>query len=153
MKRKQAYSKKEQRVLNTFVKLVRGTETMLYRTHLPMMEKGMTLSQFQVLEVLYHLGPLFQRDIAQKILKTTGNLTMVINNLSKRNLVKKVQDETDRRYQIISLTAKGKKLMEEFFPIHLKALLADFEVLTAEEQDQLAYLCKKIGLGNATGNK
>lgn len=113
----------------------------------------MTLSQFQVLEVLYHLGPLFQRDIAKKILKTTGNLTLVINNLSKRNLVKKVQDEADRRYHSISITAKGKKLMEDFFPIHLKALLADFEVLTAEEQDQLAYLCKKIGRGNSTGNK
>ena len=49
----------------------------------------LTISQFGVLEALYHKGPLCQRDIAAKILKSTGNITMVIDNLEKRELVRR----------------------------------------------------------------
>jgi MarR family 2-MHQ and catechol resistance regulon transcriptional repressor len=51
--------------------------------HRVLAEPKLTISQFGVLEALYHKGPLCQRDIASKILKSTGNITLVIVNLEK----------------------------------------------------------------------
>lgn len=69
--------------LSTYTKLVRAAESVTSRTSRLMTEAGLTLSQFGVLEALYHKGPLCQRDIAAKILKSTGNITLVIDNLEK----------------------------------------------------------------------
>ena len=52
-------------------------------------EYDLTAPQFGVLEALYHLGPLCQKDLAAKILKSSGNMTMVIDNLEKRDLVRR----------------------------------------------------------------
>ncbi len=47
---------------------------------------GLTESQFGVLDSLFHLGPMKQKEIGKKILKSGGNITMVINNLEKRGI-------------------------------------------------------------------
>jgi MarR family 2-MHQ and catechol resistance regulon transcriptional repressor len=67
--------------LNTYTKLMRAAETVTGRVGRTMTAAGLTISQFGVLEALHHKGPLCQRDIAAKILKSTGNITLVIDNL------------------------------------------------------------------------
>ena len=141
------YNKTEERVLDTFVKMARGIDSFTARTHKHIAKYHLSFSQFQVLEVLYHLGPLCQKDIAQKILKTSGNLTTVVENLTKQKLVIRQQSETDRRYFTIKLTKKGEKLIAEVFAQHLQIMVAEMSVLTKTEQETLAYLCKKLGLG------
>ena len=95
------------RALNTYVKLMRAAESVTARTHRHLATLGLTLSQFAVLEALYHLGPLSQRQIGQKILRSSGNITMVIDNLEKRGLAQRKRSETDRRYFIVHLTHEG----------------------------------------------
>ena len=60
-------------------------------------EDGLPLSQFGVLEALWHLGPLCQRDLGLKIRKSSGNMTMVVDNLEKRALVDRRKNADDRR--------------------------------------------------------
>ena len=146
MKKKKRNSS-DKRVLKTFVKLLRGTDSFTSRTHKHLAGFNLSLSQFQVLEVLYHLGSLCQKEIAQKVLKTSGNLTTVIENLSKQGLVFREQDDYDKRYYAIRLTAKGEKLIAEVFEQHVEILSSEMSVLSGEEQEQLGYLCKKLGLG------
>ena len=141
------YNATEQRVLNTFVKMSRGVDSFTSRTHKHIAQYNLSFSQFQVLEILYHLGPLCQKDIAHKILKTSGNLTTVIENLSKQKLITREQSNTDRRYFSIQLTPKGEKLIERVFTEHLKLMVSEMAVLSKEEQETLAFLCKKLGLG------
>lgn len=76
----------------------------------------MTNSQFGVLESMYDLGPLCQREIGNKILKSGGNMTLVIDNLEKGGLVQRVQDAKDRRYLNIHLTTRGRDLISRIFP-------------------------------------
>ena len=130
--------------LNTFVKLLRATETISATVHRHLVDLNLTVSQFGVLEALYHLGPMCQRDLAKKILKSTGNLTTVINNLEKRELVKRKRDENDRRYFDVSLTLKGENLMKEIFPDHADRIVNAMGYLTKSEQKQLGLLCKKL---------
>lgn len=148
-------TKKEVQALDTYIKLVRATEAVTARTSQNFLAAGLTISQFGVLEALLHGGPLCQRDIARKILKSTGNITMVIDNLEKRGLVQRERDSEDRRFITIHLTPEGSKLIEGIFPQQVAGIVAELEVLSAAEQQELARLCRKVGLrkGGATEGK
>jgi len=145
-------NKKERRALSTYVKLMRAAESVTHRTHQHLSSKGLTLSQFAVLEALYHLGPLSQKEIGKKILRSSGNITMVIDNLEKRRLVQRKRHKVDRRYFIVHLTTQGKKIITNIFPQHVGVIAGEMSVLTAGEQETLSQLCKKLGL-NITKSK
>src|SRR6266545_1475603 len=112
------YNSKQQLALSAYIKLMRAAESLTARVNLHFTAAGLTISQFGVLEALYHLGPLCQKDLAQKILKSSGNLTLVIDNLEKRRLVKRERTSQDRRYVTIHLTPEGEALIAEVFPKH-----------------------------------
>jgi MarR family 2-MHQ and catechol resistance regulon transcriptional repressor len=139
-------AKDETRALNAFVKLTRASETISTRIHRHLGEDGLTVSQFGVLEAIYHVGPLSQADLAKKILKSTGNITMVIDNLEKRDLVKRERKEGDRRYYAVKLTLEGEKLISNLFPRHAGKIVETMNVLTKAEQEKLGQLCRKLGL-------
>ena len=139
-------NKAEARALRTYVKLMRAAESVTARTHRHLSSTGLTISQFAVLEALYQLGPLSQREIGQKILRSSGNITMVIDNLEKSGLVRRERNEADRRFFIVHLTDKGYKLIDKIFPPHAAVIAEDLGALTAAEQDALGRLCKKLGL-------
>ena len=109
---------------------------------------GLTESQFGVLEVIRHLGPLPQCDLAAKLLKSSGNITLVIDNLEKRNLVRREADPKDRRVSRIFLTPAGQALIDEIFPQHAATVADAFSVLTAEEQAALGAMLRKLGRQN-----
>ena len=138
--------KEESRALKTYVKLMRAAESVTARTHRHLSSTGLTISQFAVLEALYQLGPLSQREIGQKILRSSGNITMVIDNLEKTGRVRRERNEADRRFFIIHLTAKGYNFINKIFPPHAAVIAKELGVLTAAEQDALGSLCKKLGL-------
>ena len=75
----------------------------------------LTIAQFSVLEALYLNGSMCVNDIIDKTLSTSGNMTVVIENLRKDEYVKKEKDIFDRRKFVISLTYKGKITIEEIF--------------------------------------
>ena len=136
--------------LDTFVKLVRATDTVTSRLYAPLQrEHGMTESQLGVLEALYHLGPMAQTQLCGKILKSGSNLTTVIDNLEGRGWVRRERDAEDRRVQMVHLTAAGKRAIEAAFPGHVARVAELLCVLTREEQKQLGRLCRKLGLANA----
>lgn len=138
-------TKDEVRALDAFIKLVRCVESVTTRTHLHLDAAGITPRQFGVLEALFHLGPLYQRDIARKLLKSEGNVTLVIDNLEKLGLVERQRSETDRRYFSVCLTEEGRRLMGDVFPRHVEAIVAEMSVLTPAEQEELGRLCRKLG--------
>lgn len=139
-------SKQTYRALNSYTKLMRAAESVTSRLTRLMAADELTISQFGVLEALHHKGPLCQRDIAAKILKSTGNMTMVIDNLEKRGLVRRERHSEDRRYFTIHLTEAGAKLISKTFAAVEAAIVTEMAALTATEQDDLGSLCKKLGL-------
>ena len=102
--------------LNTFIKLTRASDSLLARLYQRGTQGDLTPSQFAVLEVVYHLGPMCQSDIGSKLLKSSGNITLVIDNLEKRNLVRRQRDKYDRRMVQVQLTDKGRALISQLFP-------------------------------------
>ena len=138
-------SEKEKLALEVYIKLARAADSVSARINQHLAEVNLTVSQFGVLEALYHLGPMHQNRLAEKILKSTGNITMVVDNLVKRQLVERRRDPDDRRCITIHLTEAGQQLMQELFPRHVAVVVEEMEVLEREEQRQLAALCRKVG--------
>jgi MarR family 2-MHQ and catechol resistance regulon transcriptional repressor len=137
---------KEVRALSTYVKLMRAAESITARVHKHLSSVGLTVSQFGVLETMHHLGPLSQKDLGQKILRSSGNITMVIDNLEKRRLVQRERDTSDRRFFIVHLTDEGQKLIRKIFPSHAALITNEMSVLNATDQKILGDLCKKVGV-------
>ena len=88
-----------------------------------------------------------QSELATKILKSTGNLTMVVDHLEERGLVERRRDTGDRRFITVHLTRPAMALIGGIFVEHAAGVVREIAVLTAEEQMQLAGLCRKVGLG------
>ena len=139
-------SEREQRTLNAFIKLMRASESISNRLNRHLSEVDLTVSQFGVLEALLHLGPLNQKALGEKLLKSGGNITLVIDNLEKSGWVERQQDPQDRRSMLIHLTPEGKDFISSYFPKHLDRIIEEFEVLTDDELEELGRICKKLGL-------
>jgi MarR family 2-MHQ and catechol resistance regulon transcriptional repressor len=134
--------------LTLYTRLMRATATVTEKMHRHLQDHRLSISQFGVLEALYHLGPLCQKDIGGKILKTSGNMTLVIDNLEKNDLVSRQKDPEDRRRTIVTITDKGNDLIQTIFPHHEQTAKAVFSVLNSDEQRTLGALLKKLGMGN-----
>ena len=74
---------------------------------------------FELLEVLAYLfrkDGVNQQEIADIMFKDKSSMTYLLDNLVKRNMVKRTEDENDRRNKLIYLTEKGKSLQDVFDP-------------------------------------
>ncbi len=138
-------SKNEKLALDAFIKLKRASESLSSRLAHDFSEWNITESQFGILEALFHLGPMCQKGLSDKILKSTGNITLVVDNLEKRNFVTRVRDTADRRFITIHLTDEGKNFIQKIFPEHVKKISEEFSILSSEEQISLGIICKKLG--------
>jgi MarR family 2-MHQ and catechol resistance regulon transcriptional repressor len=134
----------ERLALRTFVRLVRAANEMSARLHQPLAAAGLNESQFGVLEALLHLGPLHQRELARKILRTSGSVTLVVDHLEQRGLVRRERGATDRRFIKVHLTRSGESLVRGLFPEHAARLAEEMTALTEGEQRELGRLCRRL---------
>jgi len=131
--------------LNAFIKLQRAAETVSARVH-AVLPSDLTVTQFGVLEALYHIGPLCQGELAEKLLRSGGNLTLVVNNLEKSGLVVRERDPADRRFVVVKLTDRGTAFIAELFPKVVANVSREMNRLSSTELLDLGRLCKKVGL-------
>ena len=136
----------ERRALDAYIKLQRAAETVVTRTTAHLATYDLTSTQFGILEALYHLGTLSQRDLAQKLLKSTGNISTVLKNLEKRGLITRERNPEDTRYMKVCISSTGQELLASFFVQHVWGIVEEMSILTVEEQEELARLCRKLGL-------
>jgi MarR family 2-MHQ and catechol resistance regulon transcriptional repressor len=135
------------RALNALINLSRASNSVQTRLTAGLDRYGITTSQLGILEALFHLGPMCQRALGDKLLRSGGNITMVIDNLEKHGLVERVRQKEDRRMIMIHLTLKGRKLISRVLPLHAKDVVKEMSRLTASEQEELRRLCRKLGRG------
>ncbi len=140
-------TEKEKLALDAFIKFTRANSSLETRLLAGGSLGELTLTQFGVLETLYHLGPLCQGELSHKLLKSTGNMTLVIDNLEKHALVRRVRSVDDRRMVHVELTELGKARIEEVLPAQIATIVQQMSVLSPQELSDLSYLCKKLGLG------
>jgi MarR family 2-MHQ and catechol resistance regulon transcriptional repressor len=140
------------RALNAFINLERASDALNGRLAPPLEAQGLTTGQFGILEALLHLGPMCQHELGKKLLRSRGNITLVVDNLEKRGWVRRVRQKDDRRRVEIQLTPTGRRLIGRVFPTHAHAIAEEMTRLTAGEQETLRRICRKLG-GNGRPSK
>jgi MarR family transcriptional regulator, 2-MHQ and catechol-resistance regulon repressor len=135
------------RALNAYINLVRASDSVLSKIAVHLESEGVTMGQFAVLEALLHLGPMCQHALADKLLRSGGNMTLVVDNLQKQGWVKRVRQEEDRRMVEIHLTPKGRRLITRIFPEHARVIARVMGELTPAEQEDLRRIARKLGRG------
>jgi len=108
---------------------------------------GLCLSDFQVLEVLLHKGPMPVNSIGRRVLLTSGSISTAVQRLEKRGMVRRKTSEIDRRVQIIDLQPTGKKFISTAFNNHSRNLGSAMKHMTPTELLNLNFLLKKLGKG------
>lgn len=145
MNNKKSYGKKIDLALSLYVKLSRAYQSLNKKAIENIKAFGLTAPQFSVLECLGHLGPMTLSKLSKKQLVSGGNITLIVDNLEKNNLVERIKNKTDRRTIEVKLTDKGDKLFNSIFIEHAKYITELVSILSTEEQKELSKLLKKIG--------
>jgi MarR family 2-MHQ and catechol resistance regulon transcriptional repressor len=106
---------------------------------------GLGLSDFAVLEILLHKGPLPVNTIGRQVMLTSGSITTAVDRLEDKRLVRRQACPNDRRVTYVTLTATGRTLIRRVFKVHADRLERVFEPLSTEERSTLATLLKRLG--------
>lgn len=108
--------------LKLVIAMARTYNDMFFEIEKNVQEFGLNISEFGVLEMLYHKGDQPVQKVAEKILVTSGTITYVINKLEKKELVVRRKCEKDKRIFYVSLTDKGREFISDIFPKHKEFL-------------------------------
>ena len=108
-------------------------------------ETGLGLSDFGVLELLLHKGPLPVNALGPLVDLTPGSISIAVDRLVAKGLVSRVESAEDRRVRIVSLTSQGKDLIVAAFRKHSGQMKRVFSELNAEELRSLEASLKKVG--------
>ncbi|WP_072679584.1 MarR family winged helix-turn-helix transcriptional regulator [Arcobacter sp. LA11] len=143
-----SYGKRTDKSMKTILRIERVRQK--FHTQLVdyLNDFDLTLNQFRVLEVLYHRGDLNIGSITKLTMSTPGNITVVIKNLKRDEWITTVANPEDKRASILSITKKGKDVIEKLFPNHAKNLNKSLEILSDEELDTLYELLNKVYKAN-----
>ncbi|HWP76580.1 MAG TPA: MarR family transcriptional regulator [Methylomirabilota bacterium] len=139
-------SAQERNALDAYIKLMRAADSVTARLDPLMRAADLTVGQFGALEALLHRGPLCQRDLGRKLLRSGGNITVVVGNLARRGLVRRHRGPQDRRFVTVTLTDKGRRVIGGIFPRHVRHVVRELGALSPPEQAELGRLCRQLGL-------
>jgi MarR family 2-MHQ and catechol resistance regulon transcriptional repressor len=112
------------------------------RPHL--VECGLGLTEFAVLEVLYHKGALPLGEIRDRILVTGASTTYVVKKLEERGLMRRRTSDEDQRVVFGELTPKGRALMDDVFPAHVDRLRHVMCGLSPAQKRAAAQLLRRL---------
>lgn len=131
--------------LKLFVVLARARASVEAHLHANVGAHGLTLTEFGILEVLYHKGPLLLGEVQKRILVSSGGVTYLVDRLEEKGLVERRACTEDRRARYAALTPLGESLIARIFPQHAELIRDLMGALTVEEQRQAADLLRRLG--------
>lgn len=105
---------------------------------------GLAMTEFAVLEVLYHKGAMPLSEIRDRILVTGASTTYVVNKLEERGLMRRRGSGEDRRVIFGELTAAGRKLIGGIFDEHVAHLRKAMAGLSTTEKRTAARLLRRL---------
>jgi len=132
--------------LKALVVHLKANQTIKEAIQKDMIKHKLSMSEFMVLELLYHKGPQTIQTIAKKVLLTSGSMTYVINQLEKKNYVSRERSEVDLRVFNVRLSSTGKELMDSVFIEHEQMIENMFSPLSKQQIEQWIELNKIIGI-------
>jgi len=140
-----AYPDESELSLKLFVVLTRALQSIEKQAIKDIKSHGLNLTEFAVLELLYHKGDQPIQAIGQKVLLASSSITYVVDKLEKKMYLERKACPKDRRVTYAGITEQGKILMDEIFPQHEQVIHELFSGLNREEKETMIHQLKQIG--------
>jgi DNA-binding MarR family transcriptional regulator len=109
---------------------------------------GLTDVQFNLMMLVKHQSGnepgLSQAQLSAMMLVNRANVTSLVDRVEKAGLVERTDSPTDRRYNIVKLTAKGRKLLDEVEPVYGKEIKKAMSALKESDQKKLIDMLERI---------
>jgi MarR family transcriptional regulator, 2-MHQ and catechol-resistance regulon repressor len=137
--------KKSPEALHAWLIMLKAWRSMSRYAAPTLLEKGLGESDFRVLEVLLHKGPMPVNAIGPRVDLNPGSVSVAVDRLYKRGFVSRVECSSDRRVRTVSLTEKGRRMFVPLFRRHTALINRAFQDISSEELQQLELILKKIG--------
>jgi len=141
--------------LQLVIALARALKEIERRVRPHLGSQGLGVSEFAVLEVLYHKGPMPLGEIRDRILVTAASTTYIVKKLERRGLMRRRPSGEDQRVVFGELTPAGRKLIGDVFPVHVEHLRCAMAGLSVQEKRAAGQLLRKLvqGTRNAGGGR
>ncbi len=135
--------------INSFSKRLIGLLPRLCRASMKFEQNALssgdiTIPQYWTLERLRQNGPMPMRELASYLQMKSPTATILADRLHEKGYIRRESDEHDRRVVLISLTAKGRKALEEVAEQRLKGITHTFSRLSADERANYLDLIEKL---------
>ena len=150
--------RKPPEAIHTWLIMMKASQAVARYTLPPILAGGLGDSDFRVLDVLLHKGPMPVNAIGPKVDLNPGSVSVAVDRLYQKGLVSRVESESDRRVRTVSLTEKGRRVFVPIFRQHAALIKRAFQDVSPEEQRQMEEVLKRIGrraegLGEQEGHR
>jgi MarR family transcriptional regulator, 2-MHQ and catechol-resistance regulon repressor len=144
--------------IHTWLIMLKALQAIRHLALPPILNEGLGDSDFRVLDVLLHKGPMPVNALGPKVDLNPGSVSVAVDRLYKKGLVSRVESEGDRRVRTVSLSEKGHRVFVPIFRQHAALIKRAFQDVSPEEQRQMEGVLKRIGrraeeLGEQEGHR
>ena len=136
---------KTPKATHTLLVMLKALRAIRHFALTPILKEGLGESDFRVLELLLHKGPLPVNVIGPKVDLNPGSVSVAVDRLYQKGLVSRVESDSDRRVRTVSLTEKGRRVFVPIFRQHAALIKRTFQDVSPKEQRQMEEILKKIG--------
>lgn len=130
--------------LEAYHHLLRAVEHLTQASNEGVRRQGLTPSRLGVLVALHERGTLTPKELAKSIMRSPGNLTLVLDNMVRDGLIKRETDTKDRRRVAITLSESGRKIAGKTVPAFRARVSESLAPLAERDIDALVKLCAKL---------
>jgi MarR family 2-MHQ and catechol resistance regulon transcriptional repressor len=145
MKRKRPGKRQNSTGVHVWLVFMKAFQALFPHAAESIKQTGLGDSDFRVLEVLLHKGPLPVNTIGPKVWLTPGSISVAVDRLVEKGLVSRKDHPDDRRVRRVELTTKGRVLITRGFGEHASAMETAVGVLSKNERLTFLRLLKKLG--------
>jgi MarR family transcriptional regulator, 2-MHQ and catechol-resistance regulon repressor len=131
--------------IHTWLIMLKASKAISHFALPPILREGLGDSDFRILDVLLHKGPMPVNGIGPKVDLNPGSVSVAVDRLYKKGLVSRVESESDRRVRTVSLTEKGRRVFVPIFRQHAALIKRAFQDVSPEEQRQIEEVLKRVG--------
>jgi MarR family 2-MHQ and catechol resistance regulon transcriptional repressor len=140
-----AERRKPPEALHAWLIMLKAWQSMSRYVFPTLLEEGLGESDFRVLEVLLHKGPMPVNAIGPRVDLNPGSVSVAVDRLYKQGFVSRVESSRDRRVRTVSLTEKGRQMFVPLFRRHTALIERAFQDVSSEELQRLELVLKKVG--------
>ncbi|MDB5050806.1 MAG: transcriptional regulator [Fibrobacteres bacterium] len=135
---------KTKKSLDCWLQMIRTYDHLQNQVASLLQRHNLTVPQFEVLSTLAIADCTTQQELAERLQVTKGNLVGLIDRLTERGWVERMQVQGDRRVNRVRITEGGKEILKTAFPEQVSAVQTMMSGLEETELDSLRGLLQKL---------